>query len=80
MRWKALFAFLLFHSLLWLPVRSVRVCCRAQRRVLFELHRADVIQGRVQSCLVISVQPVKGFLFALATCFKMLTMQPFYLE
>src|ERR1700691_1177114 len=64
-----LFAFLLFHSLFYLahPVLSV-------------LHRADIVQCRMKSRLVIPKQPIECLIFGLTNRFKVLPVQPLYLQ
>ena len=47
---------------------------------LFELHRTDVVQCRVQPCPVIPEQPVEGFVLGLAEGFEAHSMQPLDLE
>src|ERR1700723_2598267 len=53
---------------------------RCIRPILFELHRADIIQRRVHSCSVIPEKPRDGFIFGRADGFKMLAVQPFHLQ
>jgi hypothetical protein len=65
-KWEAAFCFPLFHGLLRLSVRSACQCFWVERRVLFKLHRADIVQRRVHSCLVIPEQPVQGLILGLA--------------
>ena len=50
------------------------------RPVLFVLHRADVVQCRMKSRLVIPKQPIESFIFGLTNSFKMLSVQPLHLE
>src|ERR1017187_10445304 len=57
-------------------LRSLRLL----RPVLFVLHRADVIQCRMKSCLVIPEQPIEGFIFGLTKSFKVQAVQPFHLQ
>src|ERR1019366_4094635 len=54
--------------------------CRLLHPVLFVLHRADVIQCRMKSCLVIPEQPIEGFIFGLTKSFKVQAVQPFHLQ
>jgi hypothetical protein len=65
-KWEAAFCFPLFHGLLRLSARSACQCFWVERRVLFKLHRADIVQRRVHSCLVIPEQPVQGLILGLA--------------
>src|ERR1039458_7751142 len=53
-KWKAAFCFPLIH-ILFSSVARRQLCdhCRLVCPILFKLHRADVIQCRVQPCLVI---------------------------
>src|SRR5271169_5871896 len=62
--------------------RSASTCdrCRAAIPILFKLHWTDVIQCRVQPCLVIPEQPVEDFILGLAKGFKVLPVQPLYLQ
>src|ERR1035438_9123857 len=53
---------------------------RCIRPVLFELHRADVVQRRVDSCSVIPEQPGYGFILGLADAFKTPAVQSFPLQ
>ena len=60
--------------------RSSCDCVGAAVPVLFKLHRAEVIQRRVQSCSVIPEQPVEDFILGLAKSFKVLAVQPLHLQ
>ena len=60
--------------------RSAYDGLRAAVQVLFKLHRAEVIQRRVQSCSVIPEQPIEDFILGLAKSFKVLAGQPFHLQ
>ena len=64
----------------WVNLSISRHLFSLASALLFELHRADIVQGRVQSCLVIPSQPVESFIFRLAKSFEAPAVQPFHLQ
>ena len=80
-KWEAAFRFPAFPwPFLFGTCRQPCDRRRLLRPVLFVLHRADVIQCRMKSCLVIPEQPIEGFIFGLTKGFKVLAVHPFHLQ
>jgi hypothetical protein len=79
-KWKAIWAFPLFHSLLAGPGLFTHHLGCPVLPLLFVLHRAQVVQRGMQPFPVVPMQPVQHFVFGLLPSGKVLPVQAFYLE
>src|SRR3954453_8538475 len=79
-KWKVVWAFHLFHSLFAGTGLSIPHQGCPLFPLPFVLHRAHVVQRRMQPFPVLPVQPVQHFVFGLLPSLKALPVQAFHFE